>query len=58
MSVTNISKGVKELNVKELSDEDFESTSINHFLTISTLCNDNGITDSGELTGNATDKAI
>lgn len=59
MSVTNISRGVKELNVQELGDEeDSGSTATNHFLTISTLCNDTAITVSGDLTGNATDKAI
>lgn len=57
MSVINFSTGTQEFDV----DEDFmpnDDIATKHFLTISELCNDTKMTDDGDLTGNATDKAI
>ncbi|KAG0682900.1 hypothetical protein C6P40_001814 [Pichia californica] len=59
MTVTNVFKGLKEIDIKNFGlNNDFSKSTTNHLLTISSLCNDSLISNDGVLTGNATDKAI
>lgn len=59
MTVTNVCKGVQEMDICDFGqEEDLETAPTNQFLIISALCNDTSVTESGDLIGNATDKAI
>lgn len=62
MSVTDVCQGLDTLSLKD-SEEKSEFANrtnplTNHFLTISSLCNDAMYSDDGQILGNATDKAV